>query len=109
MSKDFPNEETCEACQCTYLAYDGGPKNRCKAHEHMTEIQEENVKYKYKDISNQELMDRVITLEGKVADLMVLVKQDKPSFTKTCEKCKKEFQAAAPAVKRCPACKKENN
>ena len=106
MSKDFPNEETCSACQCTYLSYDGGPKDRCKAHEDLPSVIEEEVKYKYRDISNQELMARIETLEAKVADLLLVVHKEKPSFTKTCESCKRTFQAAAPAVKKCDDCKK---
>lgn len=103
--KDFENEFTCTACQCTYIQRDGGPKNRCRAHENLPDKIEEEVKYKYRDISNQELADRIQILEDKVADLMVLVSKEKTTFAKTCEKCGKEFQASAPRTATCPACK----
>lgn len=106
MSKDFENEFTCDVCQCTYIAGKDGPQNRCKAHAHLPQAVEEEVKYKYKDISNQELMDRIKVLEDKVEDLMVLVKKEKVTYSKKCEDCGKVFEANAPAVKKCPACKK---
>lgn len=109
MSRIFDDEFTCDVCQCTYLDPKSINDHRCAAHRDLPETVEEDVKYLHKDISNVDLANRVEKLERDVAELTAIVTAEKIGYHKTCEDCKQEFTASAPAVKKCPTCKGKAN